>query len=89
MEAYGAAKAKLFAWPGLRSAVINIDDTFGRELATQLLAGVQRLRFSMADDGEAEIAASAIVTSAEGLAFQLRTPWGTRAVRSHLIGRFN
>jgi len=89
MEAYGAAKAKLFAWPGLRGAVINIDDAFGRELATQLSAGVQRLRFSMADDGEAEIAASAIVTSAEGLAFQLRTPWGTRAIRSHLIGRFN
>ena len=89
MEAYGAAKAKLFAWPGLRSAVINIDDAFGRELATQLPAGVQALRFSMADDSEAQVAASAIVTSAEGLAFQLRTPWGTRAIRSHLLGRFN
>ncbi|WP_108471919.1 UDP-N-acetylmuramoyl-L-alanyl-D-glutamate--2,6-diaminopimelate ligase [Rhodanobacter thiooxydans] len=89
MEAYGAAKAKLFAWPGLRGAAINIDDAFGRELATQLPAGVQRLRFSMAGDGEAEIVASAIVSSAEGLAFLLRTPWGTRAVRSHLIGRFN
>ena len=89
MQAYGAAKAKLFAWPGLRSAVINIDDAFGRELAAQLPAGVQALRFSMADDSEAEIAASAIVTSAEGLAFQLRTPWGARAIRSHLIGRFN
>ena len=89
MEAYGAAKAKLFAWPGLRSAVINIDDAFGRELAAQLPTGVQALRFSMADDSEAQVAASAIVTSAEGLAFQLRTPWGTRAIHSHLIGRFN
>ncbi|RCS29795.1 UDP-N-acetylmuramoyl-L-alanyl-D-glutamate--2,6-diaminopimelate ligase [Rhodanobacter denitrificans] len=89
MEAYGAAKAKLFAWPGLRSAAINVDDAFGRELAGQLPAGVQRLRFSMAGDGEAEVAASAIATSAEGLSFMLRTPWGTRAVRSQLIGRFN
>jgi UDP-N-acetylmuramoyl-L-alanyl-D-glutamate--2,6-diaminopimelate ligase len=89
MEAYGAAKAKLFAWPGLQSAVINIDDAFGRELAARLPAGVQPLRFSMADDSEAEIAASAIVTSAGGLAFLLRTPCGVRAINSHLLGRFN
>jgi UDP-N-acetylmuramoyl-L-alanyl-D-glutamate--2,6-diaminopimelate ligase len=89
MKAYGAAKAKLFAWPGLQSAVINIDDAFGHELATQLPAGVQPLRFSMADDSEAEIAASAIVTSAGGLTFQLRTPWGVRMINSHLLGRFN
>ena len=89
MEAYGAAKAKLFGWPGLRSAVINIDDAFGYELMARLPAGVQPLRFSMADDSTAEVAASAIVTSAEGLAFQLRTPWGTRTIRSHLLGRFN
>ena len=89
MEAYGAAKAKLFAWPGLQAAVINIDDAFGRELASKLPAGVKPLRFSMSDDPDAEIAASAIITSAEGLAFQLRTPWGTHALNSHLLGRFN
>ncbi|MEO8997679.1 MAG: UDP-N-acetylmuramoyl-L-alanyl-D-glutamate--2,6-diaminopimelate ligase [Rhodanobacter sp.] len=89
MEAYGAAKAKLFAWPGLQSAVINIDDAFGRELATQLPGVVQPLRFSMADDSDAEIAASAIVTSVGGLTFQLRTPWGVRTINSHLLGRFN
>lgn len=89
MEAYGAAKARLFAWPGLQAAVINIDDTYGHELRAQLPADVQLLRFSMADDSEAEIAASAIVTSAEGLEFKLRTPWGTRTLHSHLLGRFN
>jgi len=89
MEAYGAAKAKLFAWPGLQAAVINIDDAFGRELASRLPASVTPLRLSMADDPDAEIAASAIITSAEGLTFQLRTPWGTHALSSHLLGRFN
>jgi UDP-N-acetylmuramoyl-L-alanyl-D-glutamate--2,6-diaminopimelate ligase len=89
MEAYGAAKAKLFAWPGLQAAVINIDDAFGRELASSLPASVTPLRLSMADDPDAEIAASAIITSAEGLTFQLRTPWGTHALSSHLLGRFN
>ncbi|MFZ0871209.1 MAG: UDP-N-acetylmuramoyl-L-alanyl-D-glutamate--2,6-diaminopimelate ligase [Rhodanobacter sp.] len=89
MEAYGAAKAKLFAWPGLQAAVINIDDAFGRELASQLPVGVKALRLSMSDDPDAEIAASNIITSSEGLAFQLRTPWGTHALSSHLLGRFN
>ncbi|MHB1272970.1 MAG: UDP-N-acetylmuramoyl-L-alanyl-D-glutamate--2,6-diaminopimelate ligase [Rhodanobacter sp.] len=89
MEAYGAAKAKLFAWPGLQTAVINIDDAFGASLAARLPSGVRALRVSMADAGEAEIAAGGIVTSAEGLQFQLRTPWGTRRLGSHLLGRFN
>ncbi|HSX71783.1 MAG TPA: Mur ligase family protein, partial [Pseudomonas sp.] len=35
MEAYGAAKAKLFAWPSLKARVVNLDDAFGRELAAQ------------------------------------------------------
>src|SRR6185369_9012940 len=30
MAAYGAAKATLFAWPGLGSAVLNADEPFGR-----------------------------------------------------------
>jgi len=33
LEAYGAAKAKLFAWPSLRHAVINVDDPHGHTLA--------------------------------------------------------
>ncbi|MEO6800975.1 MAG: UDP-N-acetylmuramoyl-L-alanyl-D-glutamate--2,6-diaminopimelate ligase [Rhodanobacter sp.] len=95
MEAYGAAKAKLFAWPGLRVAVINSDDTFGRELAATLPVGVQVLRFSASDgddngdDNGVDIAASNIVTSASGLSFLLRSPWGMRNVHSHLLGRFN
>ena len=30
MQAYAAAKAKLFAWPGLRAAVLKLEDAFGR-----------------------------------------------------------
>ncbi len=89
MEAYGAAKAKLFAWPGLRVAVINLDDAFGRQLEATLPAGMQVLRFSAGGDNAADITASNIVTSARGLTFQLRSPWGTRNVHSHLLGRFN
>lgn len=36
MDAYWQAKAVLFDWPGLRAAVVNIDDEKGAELAGQL-----------------------------------------------------
>lgn len=37
MQAYWQAKAELFRWPGLRAAVINIDDMRGAELVRDLL----------------------------------------------------
>ena len=92
MEAYGAAKAKLFAFEGLRAAVINIDDPFGAKLAKGLGEGIAKLRTSMAGDStekEADIRADIVVTSAKGLSFNLNTPWGMRTVRSALLGRFN
>jgi UDP-N-acetylmuramoyl-L-alanyl-D-glutamate--2,6-diaminopimelate ligase len=89
MEAYGAAKAKLFVWPGLKAAAINIDDAFGRELARKLPAGVRGWRLSSAGDAQADVVASDIVTSAEGVAFSVRTPWGERRIHSRLLGRFN
>jgi UDP-N-acetylmuramoyl-L-alanyl-D-glutamate--2,6-diaminopimelate ligase len=88
MEAYGAAKARLFAWPGLRSAVINVDDPFGRMLAARLQPGAQRLRYALAAP-DAEVRASAVRASGAGLQFTLETPWGSGAVESPLLGRFN
>lgn len=88
METYGAAKAKLFAWPGLGTAVVNIDDAFGRELLEQLSGGMTVLRLGT-DNPDAEISARHIVTSAQGLGFELHTPWGMQSLHSHLLGRFN
>ncbi|MDB5791388.1 MAG: UDP-N-acetylmuramoyl-L-alanyl-D-glutamate--2,6-diaminopimelate ligase [Massilia sp.] len=36
MECYEAAKAKLFAWPGLKTAVLNLDDPAGLRLVNHL-----------------------------------------------------
>jgi UDP-N-acetylmuramoyl-L-alanyl-D-glutamate--2,6-diaminopimelate ligase len=88
MEAYGAAKAKLFAWPGLQVRRDQYDDAFGRKLAASL-PRCEALRLSSAGDVAADVAATDIVTSAEGVAFHLRTPWGSRLVNSRLLGRFN
>jgi UDP-N-acetylmuramoyl-L-alanyl-D-glutamate--2,6-diaminopimelate ligase len=36
MAAYEAAKTKLFDWPGLKTAVVNLDDPMGRRLVAHL-----------------------------------------------------
>ena len=36
MDEYAAAKAKLFFWPNLKCAVLNLDDIFGIELVQQI-----------------------------------------------------
>jgi UDP-N-acetylmuramoyl-L-alanyl-D-glutamate--2,6-diaminopimelate ligase len=87
MESYGAAKAALFAWPDLRTAVINVDDAFGRELVARLPGRVRGLRYAI--DTEADIRASNVRSSGAGLQFMLHTPWGEGGIASPLLGRFN
>jgi len=88
MEAYGAAKAKLFAWPDLGAAVINVDDAFGRDLATRVPVGVRVIRCGIASN-DADIRAGDVHTHSDGIDFELATPWGMAAVQSRLLGRFN
>jgi UDP-N-acetylmuramoyl-L-alanyl-D-glutamate--2,6-diaminopimelate ligase len=88
MQAYGAAKARLFEWPGLRAAVVNVDDAFGRGLAERLPEGVARLRVSVGG-AQAEVTANAVEARGDGVRFTLRTPWGEADVHSPLLGRFN
>uniref|UniRef100_UPI00261C6A93 Mur ligase family protein n=1 Tax=Oleiagrimonas sp. TaxID=2010330 RepID=UPI00261C6A93 len=88
MQAYGEAKALLFGWPGLKAAVINVDDAFGRGLAERLPEQVTRLRTGVAA-GDADISASKVHARADGLHFHLHTPWGQAPVHSSLLGLFN
>jgi UDP-N-acetylmuramoyl-L-alanyl-D-glutamate--2,6-diaminopimelate ligase len=87
MAAYGAAKAKLFAWQDLASAVINLDDAFGRAL----VAGMDRSRTRVLGYGvgHGDIAAHAVDLSTRGLSLEIHTPWGAARLRSRLLGGFN
>jgi len=88
MHSYGAAKERLFAWPGLRTAIINVDDAFGRALAARVPSDVELLRYGVERD-DAEVVASVIETGTSGLQFHLATPWGEGDVATRLLGRFN
>jgi len=87
MAAYGAAKAKLFAWPGLRACVINADDPFGQSLIDATRArGGRVLTYGFAG---ADIAATAFGATATGILVSVTTPWGRGEVRASLVGAFN
>jgi UDP-N-acetylmuramoyl-L-alanyl-D-glutamate--2,6-diaminopimelate ligase len=47
MAAYGEAKARLFEAPGLETAVLNLDDPFGAELARRLRGKVRTIGYSL------------------------------------------
>lgn len=89
MDAYGAAKAKLFAWPGLEAAVLNLDDASGRGLHAGIHAPVRAVGVSSRGAEAAILRADDIVLDLAGLSFSLYIDGATHAVRSPLLGRFN
>jgi UDP-N-acetylmuramoyl-L-alanyl-D-glutamate--2,6-diaminopimelate ligase len=88
MQAYGAAKAKLLAWPGLRAAVVNLDDAYGRELRAALPAGTHTIGLS-SRGAQADVRAENVVLDATGIGFDLIVGDERASVQSLLLGRFN
>lgn len=88
MEAYWDAKARLFAWPGLRAAVVNVDDAKGRELVRSLLGDAPDI-WTFSVGGEARLSAQGLRYEAGGLAFEVHEGGVAAPVRTALIGDFN
>ena len=87
MAAYGAAKAKLFSWSTHPACVLNADDPFGRTLADAARGRGQRvLTYGLAS---ADIAASQVANTRDGIALSVTTPWGRGEVATRLAGTFN
>ncbi len=87
MASYWSAKAALFAWPGLKSAVINIDDAQGAWLAEQLQGGPLDV-WTCSRRGPARLQARAL-PSAQGLAFEVIEGQTVRTLHTGLIGDYN
>lgn len=87
MEAYAAAKAKLFAWPQLKCRVINLDDAFGRQLAADF-AESRLIGYSL-ENPAAYLYCPEARFSNDGIAARIVSPQGAGLLRSPLLGRFN
>lgn len=87
MDAYWAAKRALFSFPGLRAAVVNLDDPKGPALAAELTSldvwttGVERT--------DARLSARGLHYTGEGLAFTLHEGAEAVPVQTGLIGDYN
>jgi UDP-N-acetylmuramoyl-L-alanyl-D-glutamate--2,6-diaminopimelate ligase len=88
MDAYWDAKARLFAWPGLRAAVVNVDDPQGARLARSLQdTAIELWTYSTRRD--ARLRASAIGYHGGGLGFELHEGAERAIVRTQMIGDYN
>lgn len=87
MEAYAAAKQKLFAWEGLSTAVVNADDAFGQSLASMLNAQAKScLTYGLTS---ADVQGRDLKLHDAGLTMQVSTPQGHALLSAPVLGRFN
>lgn len=89
MRAYWAAKRTLFGWPGLRAAVINVDDEQGAALAAELGAAGTPALWTYSLHGNARLVARDLHYEGDGLAFDLVEGGLAQPVRCRLVGRYN
>ena len=94
MEAYAAAKSRLFEVPHLAAAILNLDDDFGARLHAKLAGSeVRRIGYSLgkgatipADD---IIRAEGLQLTGQGLRFTIQAAQCEARVEVPLFGRFN
>ncbi len=90
MAAYAQAKQRLFAWPGLQHAVINIDDAFGRTVLADLPVGVAALGYGLhATRPGVDLQGRVRHQDSHGLCLEVDGRWGQGEIKTRLLGRFN
>ncbi len=96
LDNYAAAKKRLFYTPGLGSAVINLDDEFGRKLAREVREHVCVWGYSLEKDISAYkdcadyfVNATEIKAFDRGYHLSVSTPKGEGCFDIPLLGRFN
>ena len=96
LDNYAAAKKRLFYTPGLGAAVINMDDEFGRQLASEVREHVCVWGYSLEKDVSAfKDTVDYLVNALEvkpfehGYHLSVATPKGEASFDIPLLGRFN
>ncbi len=96
MTAYAQAKARLFQMPGLRHAVINLDDSFGLEQARRVLeSGIDLIGYSIAGEtavtipGARQLTAIRVGNAPVGMRFSVSWNGREADVQVGMIAPFN
>jgi len=99
MDSYEAAKLKLFEWPQLKTAVVNLDDAAGVRVAMHLRSRFPHVAVTgytlrpeteqAPIEGVAILRASNLRSRPNGTEFQLASPFGNALARTRMVGHFN
>jgi UDP-N-acetylmuramoyl-L-alanyl-D-glutamate--2,6-diaminopimelate ligase len=94
MQAYGEAKARLFAFENLRHVIINIGDPFGRQIAQRYTgrAPLTAVWIGAAGAGwlaDRSLHASDVTVDLHGVGLTLEGSFGELHLDTKLLGRFN
>jgi UDP-N-acetylmuramoyl-L-alanyl-D-glutamate--2,6-diaminopimelate ligase len=90
MAAYAKAKARLFTELGPGTAVLNVDDPFGRELTLRAKAPLVRVSTRIgASTKDADVAPRRADVGSRGIDATVRTPAGDVRIASRLAGAHN
>ena len=89
LASYGRAKARLFELPGLKHAVVNVDDAFGAGLAANLALGCDLIRTTVRGARGADLSARLKRADLDGLTLEISGRFGAERLVSKLIGDFN
>ena len=88
MDAYWGAKRALFDWPGLKSAIINLDDAKGAELLVSLANRTLDI-WSYSCLAPARLQAKSIHHGPRGISFEVVEGFQARRIDTALVGHFN
>ena len=88
VEAYAAAKRRLFTWPELEAAVVNADDRLGRAILESGSGPSLRLGYGL-DDPAAAVRGRLEPGRAGRIRLEVAHGRGRAIVDSPLVGRFN
>jgi len=99
MASYEAAKLQLFEWPGLKTAVINLDDLAGVRIVRHLRQNLPQVAvtgYTLRSASEVPqlhgvrvLRASSLRSRAAGVEFQVECDGAGALARTRLVGHFN
>ena len=88
MEAYWQSKRRLFAWPGLACAVVNVDDVQGVGLAESLASTALDV-WTVSSQSAARLQARSVGYNAQGMCFDVCEGDVSLPLRTRMIGAYN
>lgn len=87
MQAYGEAKAMLFAREELEWAIINQDDEYQQFISAAIKPSVKKITYGMRQ--ACDVKAVKWHTDLTGTAIEVQSPWGMHHMNIKALGQFN